>query len=1216
MKYRFILIIIILLSFVLHLSAQTDRHGDVLNRARNVHAGNLIRATFHNNGRLGGVRGDQSTVYGGEWPIGSGKVQMGNTSAYVMSELRLFAGLDSTNSDSLYEFVTPVVFAEGWDPNAFSSDSLGRFQGFEPLDGYLNLTQKTSDPNHAVAMSHQAYTWPPSWPDKAEDIVDPGWTGSWNGYFGKDQKNADEESFFVMDDYQFDKPQKGIKLPLPLPNTDPLRAGLGLRVKVRGLQWANPDAQDCIFWLYEIRNFGELQLDKTLFGLNVGASSGATVNENTDYNDDNAQFYREISLAVNFDNDNIGTGGYSPVPYVGFAFLESPGNAFDGIDNDGDGANINNVGGGTGIILTEEEFTKFYATGEEIVLIDYESENYERSLAQMPSNGLSITHQGRDYYLAPNAPLTEIERNGFDDNLNGIIDEADGAFTQDSVRFNLYIRSEANNQDYLAVDYFSGNGLQNLMIDERRDDGIDNDNDWNSEIDDVGLDGKPGTGDTGEGDGFPTPGEGDLPGEPNIDAVDVDESDQIGLTSFKFYQYGALSYKTDPQMWEFSRPGYFDVSTTEVADHDYVFTSGYFPLKPNQDEFFSIAMIYGEDEIDIIRNKEIVQRIYNSNYSFAIAPEKPKVTAVAGDGVVTLYWDSGAEESRDRYLAQQKDTNPYDFEGYKVYKSSYHTFGDAGSITDGLGYERFKQPIAIYDKVDSVFGFFPNDFGTGVLYNLGNESGLVHKYVDTDVVNGIRYFYAVTAYDKGDEELNIGPSETTIFINVNQNGDIQFAENVVAVSPEAPALGFENADFDLIPEPVGDILTSGVVGVNIVDPTVLGDDEFQITFIDQSMDKVDNDLDGLFDLADPDEYLPIVTSGFVLCNITKNVDYDTSWIYDYVNIGDSLVVIRDLYDDDDGDPQTFSKLIDGLEIFVRIPELGVLNIPSLEIYDGLKLSNSISLENSYRFKFDKFQLGGFVEGTLYPRQYKIVFFDEIVNTSKQIGIPLAANGTLIPLPARECNFRVYDAATSEELEFGFVDASVDPDITPSGFFSAKDNIIMFENLANDSTLITYSLLNNDVQDTVFYNANGRIMGTGDSLYLYPDLPFNNSVSYKFSIVGQKINKGIAKESLDKIKVVPNPYVVSAVWEPQNPYTTGRGTREIHFIHLPEKCTIRIYAVDGTLVRTLEHEDHISDGTEPWDLMSKDNMEVAYGIYVYHVDAPGIGEHVGRLLLIK
>ena len=41
-----------------------------------------------------------------------------------------------------------------------------------------------------------------------------------------------------------------------------------------------------------------------------------------------------------------------------------------------------------------------------------------------------------------------------------------------------------------------------------------------------------------------------------------------------------------------------------------------------------------------------------------------------------------------------------------------------------------------------------------------------------------------------------------------------------------------------------------------------------------------------------------------------------------------------------------------------------------------------------------------------------------------------------------------------------------------------------------------------------------------------------------------------------------------------------------------------------------------DGSESWDLLTEDNMDVAYGVYIYHVEAPGIGDHVGRMLIIK
>ncbi|MCF8265205.1 MAG: hypothetical protein K9I99_11960 [Melioribacteraceae bacterium] len=1208
-KFLNILIAILILTGAQFTNAQ-DTHGDVIYRAKNIHAGNLIRVTFHNNARMGSVSGDQSATYNGEWPIGTGFSQLGNSSPYVMTELRVFSEVDPLTGDSLYEFITPVVFCEGWDPNIFSNDSLGRFQGFEPLPGYLNLSQKEKDPGKAVAVSHQAFTWPASWPDKVDDPNDPGWAGSWNGYFGKDQLNADEESYFVLDDYQFDKRVNGFKLPQAFED-DPNRTGLGLRLGVRGLQWSNPDAEDCIFWLYEIKNYGDLYLDHTLFGTNVGASSGSLLNASggNEWADDAAKFYREISLAVNYDVDNTGVRGYTPVPWLGFAFLESPGNATDGIDNDGDGFNTEVLGGGTGKIIDEQsDFYKFYDVGDDIVLIDYNSERFDRTLSTMPSGGIDLEVGGRAYSMRPNSPLEELPRNGVDDNLNGLIDESDGAFTQDSLEYFLYLRSEFNDQDYLAVNYLTGDGADNPLIDERRDDQIDNDGDWDSQFDDVGLDGKPGTGDQGEGDGVPTPGYGDLPGEPSIDQVDVDESDQIGLTSFKFYRYSTLTYSNDDQMWDFSRPGYFDNSTVEVADHDYVFSSGYFPLRPDQEEFFSIALIYGWNEVDILRNKEVVQRIYNSNYNFAIAPNKPQVKVVAGDGQVTIYWDDEAEFSYDRFLRK------YDFEGYKIYRSTHHTFADAGSITDGLGFDRFKVPLAIYDKVDSVFGYFPEDFGTGVLFNLGNETGLVHSYVDNDVTNGIKYYYAVTAYDQGDLEKNIGPSESTIFVNVDQSGNIEFSENVVIAIPQAPSLGYKGVSFDVEPTLVGEGKTTGQVGINIINPDILNDgDEFEIQFIDQSVDKRDNDLDSLIDAKDSDELLPIVTTGMILRNLTQGIEYDSLWLQEYVQEDSSYKMIQNLYDDNDGDPHTFSTLIDGFEFFVYNPPAGVYNDPTNGIYSGIE--SSIDYTNNYNLRFGKFQLGGFRDGTPYPRQFKIVFHNEIVDTSAKIGVALN-NGNLIALPPRESNFKIYDAQTGLEVDYGFSDVSVDRNLTPTGFFSAKDRIFFYETLPDSSTIITFSLVNNDVQDTVFFNQNDRIMGEGDTLKLYPDMPFNSSTRFRFKINGQEILPEDAKQNLNRIRVVPNPYVVTALWEPQNPYTSGRGPRQIQFINLPQKCTIRIYAVDGTLVQTLEHDSIMRDGSEPWDMMTMDNMDIAYGIYIYHIDAPGVGEHVGRFLVIK
>ena len=49
---------------------------------------------------------------------------------------------------------------------------------------------------------------------------------------------------------------------------------------------------------------------------------------------------------------------------------------------------------------------------------------------------------------------------------------------------------------------------------------------------------------------------------------------------------------------------------------------------------------------------------------------------------------------------------------------------------------------------------------------------------------------------------------------------------------------------------------------------------------------------------------------------------------------------------------------------------------------------------------------------------------------------------------------------------------------------------------------------------------------------------------------------------------------------------------------------------------IEHDSPLNDGTADWDLLTLDNLSISYGIYVYHVDAPGVGEIIGKFAVIK
>jgi hypothetical protein len=167
------------------------------------------------------------------------------------------------------------------------------------------------------------------------------------------------------------------------------------------------------------------------------------------------------------------------------------------------------------------------------------------------------------------------------------------------------------------------------MIDERRDNDIDEDGDWNPQFDDVGSDGLgpddnnyPGPDPDGtEGNGIPDQG------EPNFGSTDPDESDQIGLTSFNFFELQQSPDMTqDSVLWDRMTPGRFDVIPPQPQDGDFIYASGYFPLipsngNPDVKERFSVALLFGEDLPDIVGNKQIVQQIYNSGYKF---PQPPK----------------------------------------------------------------------------------------------------------------------------------------------------------------------------------------------------------------------------------------------------------------------------------------------------------------------------------------------------------------------------------------------------------------------------------------------------------------------------------------------------------------------------------------------------------------------------------------------------------------
>lgn len=103
-------------------------------------------------------------------------------------------------------------------------------------------------------------------------------------------------------------------------------------------------------------------------------------------------------------------------------------------------------------------------------------------------------------------------------------------------------------------------------------------------------------------------------------------------------------------------------------------------------------------------------------------------------------------------------------------------------------------------------------------------------------------------------------------------------------------------------------------------------------------------------------------------------------------------------------------------------------------------------------------------------------------------------------------------------------------------------------------------------------------------------------------------------NLERVAVVPNPYKGHAEWDP------AAGDGRIHFIHLPDRSTVRIFTASAELVRELTLDSNRNPGGTTgelsWDLKNGKGQKVVSGIYVYQVETPEGRTRKGHFVIIK
>lgn len=1087
----------------------------------------------------------------------------------------------------IYQF-GPIVAAEVVDTSGkvihISSDAINDgyardfnpinnsiIYGWQPLPDYADPASPVMASSGAPDLKPQdgkPDSWPRQWynPLKGEYV--------WPGYLRQDVPNADLEVLWGMDDrentefayfpFGYDTIDATINVPI---------RGLGVKIEGRALQWSNALAQNTIFFVYTAQNYSPRDLAEVHFGMYGDIDVGGGSPENQD---DLGFFISPLDTVIRgtttliplysrnivylWDNPpGIGELGLR-THYTGAKFLESPGNPNDGVDNDGDG-----------------------------------------------------------------------------------------------------------------------------LIDESQTNLIDDDNDWRSVSDDLGIDGVPETGDFGENDGIPTPGvkksDGTVdelrPGEPHFELTDLDESDQIGLTAFRSWRWTERLLRDDEMTWYLLDSGFVDNSIPNYSDVIFIYGSGRIRLNKSGTDGsikrFSIALLMGVDLNDLLTTAQTVQLIYNQNYQFYRPPDKPTVVAVPGDKKVTLYWDNVAESSDDPIAG-------HDFEGYVIYRSTDPQFSDINTITDGMGTPILYAPLKNAVGTDARFdiavraepftdinaneihepgepyvdvnlngkydtsiedywkGYSPVPFtNRGVQYYLGDNTGLVHSYVDSNsVVNGQTYYYAVVAYDHGDS-VKVPPTETTKRINIDPiTSQLVFDLNTVQVIPGPRASGYIEPTFEgLGGQKLKRISGTGTgpIDLRVFNDLAIQDKaEYFLQFHDSLQDKNANVAQlnySILKITPTTFETQLIDTNFVKVGITNIADdsilsvthaltgqtylRDVDYVVDTVRglfrktlngaMANSPGPYRLTYRWYCQPPSTYlnfeeaNPVFDGMKIFVRNHLLSLDSLGSKFVIDNKKIGYivnkpSIGVEKvaplDVQIQFNSMDTSATGE-YLFPGDtlLNIAVQKRIVTPFKIVNNTADTARSKIPIEVI-----VRENKVNNRWEYG-------------------------EALVFRTPLPYRTVANNTMYQVVFSLKDSSYTAGGEVFQMLTKQPYSSVDQFSFVTVAGRISQEKASSQLDKIRVVPNPYVAVNDIEPTDrlPGTT-RGSRRIYFEHLPTVCTIRIFTLSGELVKELHHNTNLDNGREYWDLLNRDNLGVAYGVYFAHIDAPGVGEKIIKFALIK
>lgn len=494
----------------------------------------------------------------------------------------------------------------------------------------------------------------------------------------------------------------------------------------------------------------------------------------------------------------------------------------------------------------------------------------------------------------------------------------------------------------------------------------------------------------------------------------------------------------------------------------------------------------------------------------------------------------------------------YDFEGYRIYRSK-----DKGKSWT---------KIAEFDLVNSI----------------GDDKGLQYTLTDTTVINGFDYWYSITAYDRGSTILE--SLESAIGNNLE-------AANTVSIIPVSSALG-RNPVPSLVARSTPPGNSNYYLTVNPIDIDSLAGGEYEISFSFTPKKEIG-------DLAT--QVSVIINDSTKTKPYKYEIKFTSASTFDVNNLTTGEVIRTNFPYPSGG--RNVVLTTEGITIKL----VDTVNTPStLRPEQGDRITvafafNAIKNKQSLLVKGRSIEIGqeqSLPDGIIFK-----MLPPEIIKSISRVG------GTDIVQMA----FKVVDANLVQSnlyyvnIEGNGVDSSNKKFVS----ISVRDTglVLLVDTLYSLGTF-TFRGIEGKIE---FPESKAPSTGNKFSVEIQKAILPNLFDRYNFRISGSSTDPITIKKDINKIRVVPNPYIASSLYEPEFGELRREPLRQIQFINLPQECTIHIFTVDADLVKTLNHNS--TTGTEVWDLRAESGREIAPGMYIYVVKSKD-AEFIERFAVIK